>query len=196
MPAELTKKAIMASFLKLINERTIDKIAVKDIVLDCGINRNTFYYHYEDIYAVARDIFEREATHVTEQYRPQDNWEDAFVCAAQFALDNKRAIFHIYNSSAKDMVVQYLNTMSQDLMTHFVREHTRGLTLEERDVNLLALFYRHAIVGIIEEWLIRGMKDDPKAVIHRLAIMLDGSIRQSLQRVAVGTREPSEAAQA
>ena len=41
----LTKRAIRASFLKLLNERPLNKITVKDIVEDCGINRNSFYYH-------------------------------------------------------------------------------------------------------------------------------------------------------
>ena len=45
----LTKRAIRASFLKLLNERPLNKIPVKDIVEDCGINRNSFYYHYTDI---------------------------------------------------------------------------------------------------------------------------------------------------
>ena len=36
----LTKRAIRASFLKLLNERPLNKITVKDIVEDCGINRN------------------------------------------------------------------------------------------------------------------------------------------------------------
>ena len=37
-----TKMAIKASFIKLLNERPLNQITVKDIVLDCGINRNTF----------------------------------------------------------------------------------------------------------------------------------------------------------
>ena len=41
--ASFTKKAICQSFIKLLSERPIDKITVKDIVDDCGIARNTFY---------------------------------------------------------------------------------------------------------------------------------------------------------
>ena len=40
-----TKKAIRESFIKLLNERPLNKITVKDIVEDCGVNRNSFYYH-------------------------------------------------------------------------------------------------------------------------------------------------------
>ena len=50
--ANFTEKAIKASFLKLLNERPLTKITVRDIVEDCGINRNSFYYHYRDIPAL------------------------------------------------------------------------------------------------------------------------------------------------
>lgn len=40
-----TKQAIKNAFLKLLNDRPLNQVTVKAIVEDCGINRNTFYYH-------------------------------------------------------------------------------------------------------------------------------------------------------
>ena len=48
MPS-FTRQAIMKAFMQLLEERPLNKITVKDIVEVCGINRNTFYYHFEDI---------------------------------------------------------------------------------------------------------------------------------------------------
>ena len=47
-----TKMAIKATFIKLLNERPLNRITVKDIVEECGVNRNSFYYHFEDIPAL------------------------------------------------------------------------------------------------------------------------------------------------
>ena len=47
--SQFTKKAIVETFLELLKEHSLDKITVKDIVEKCGINRNTFYYYYQDI---------------------------------------------------------------------------------------------------------------------------------------------------
>lgn len=44
----------------MLNERPLDKIAVKDIVTACEINRNTFYYYYADLYAVLSEIYQSE----------------------------------------------------------------------------------------------------------------------------------------
>lgn len=50
--ANFTRKAIKDTFLKLLNQRPLTQITVKDIVEDCGINRNSFYYHFEDLPAL------------------------------------------------------------------------------------------------------------------------------------------------
>ena len=54
--SKFTKQAIYASFLKFLNEKPLDKITVKDIVDDCGINRKTFYYYFQDMYDLAREM--------------------------------------------------------------------------------------------------------------------------------------------
>lgn len=49
-----TRDAIIRSFLGLLNEKPVNHITVKDIVEDCGINRNSFYYHFQDLPALNR----------------------------------------------------------------------------------------------------------------------------------------------
>ena len=59
--ASFTRKAIMDSCLRLLEERPVDKITVKDIVEDCGINRNTFYYHFSDLPSLVEAIIREDA---------------------------------------------------------------------------------------------------------------------------------------
>ena len=51
-----TKKAIKETFIELLDERPLNKITVKDIVEACGINRNSFYYHYQDLPALLEEV--------------------------------------------------------------------------------------------------------------------------------------------
>lgn len=48
--SNITKKAIAASLKNLLKEKKLNKITVQDIADDCGINRQTFYYHFQDVY--------------------------------------------------------------------------------------------------------------------------------------------------
>ena len=66
--ANFTKNAIKSSFLKLLNERPLSQITVKDIVSDCGVNRNTFYYYFEDIPKLIEDIVLENAEHIINEF--------------------------------------------------------------------------------------------------------------------------------
>ena len=50
--AGVTKKAIAEAFLQAAQQKPIDKVTVKDVVGICGITRQTFYYHFQDLLAV------------------------------------------------------------------------------------------------------------------------------------------------
>lgn len=182
--SQLTKKAIIESFIKLLNERALDKIKVKDIVEDCGINRNTFYYHFEDIHALMEEILRLETERVLLREADEAPWVEAFIQAAQFALQNKRAVYHIYNSAGRDIVKRYLNAVAEDVMAHFVERIAEGIAASEDDKKLVVRLYRATLVGMIEDWLEAGMKYDVEKMIRRVGLLFEGNISRSLQRSA------------
>lgn len=184
MAKELTKQAIADAFIRLLNQYPLEKITVKNIVETCGINRNTFYYHYQDIYALLEDIFEREAEKAIAISGNYENWQEGFVESAHFALENKRAIYHIYNSINRDQLERYLFRVTEHMMVDFVRQQATGLTVAEEDIRYIALFYKHALVGIVLEWVQDGMKIEPEPAIARLGQIFNGNIRSTLERIA------------
>ena len=54
-----TKVLIADSFCRLLQTEPVDGISVKMIIEECGISRQTFYYHYKDIFAVVEFLFSR-----------------------------------------------------------------------------------------------------------------------------------------
>ena len=44
-----TKELLTDTFWELLEEKAYSKITVNDIVNRCDVNRNTFYYHFQDI---------------------------------------------------------------------------------------------------------------------------------------------------
>ena len=64
----LTEKAIKASFLKLLDERPLARITVRDITQECGITRNSFYYHYHDIPQLMEQIALDQTNSLIETY--------------------------------------------------------------------------------------------------------------------------------
>lgn len=177
-----TERAIMDSFVKLLNQYPLDKITVKDIVSDCGISRNTFYYHYQDIYDLLRATFSAVLENVVSEN--VTTWRESLMACTRFALDNRRAIYHVYHSANRDQLERYLNQVTGESMEKLIRYLTQGLTVSDEDIGYLTLFYKHAIVGILLEWLSNDMKADVEHVISRMAVLLEGNLRLSLERIS------------
>ena len=53
-----TKKIIKDAFWELLEEKPYNKITVRDIVNRCCVNRNTFYYYFQDIPTLMVDSIE------------------------------------------------------------------------------------------------------------------------------------------
>ncbi|MDD5937294.1 MAG: TetR/AcrR family transcriptional regulator C-terminal domain-containing protein [Clostridiales bacterium] len=186
--SQLTKKALLDSFVKLLNQTSLDKITVKDIAQDCGVNRNTFYYHFKDIYSMLDEIFQAETKRVTEETKEYGSWQESFLMSTKFALENKRAIYHIYNSLSREQLEQYLYNVTDSVMISFVESAAQGMDCNHNDVLMLANFYKHAMVGLVLDWLKNGMKEDPEYVINRLGVLLDGNVKIAL---ANGKKNPA-----
>lgn len=182
--AQFTKKAIAESVIKLLNEKPLDKITIKDIVEDCGINRNTFYYHFEDIPSLIKCILDAETEKVFAGQEDIASWEEGFIAAAQFALQNKKVVYHIYNSVRREEVERYLNNIAGEVMRRYVEMASKGLSVQEGDKKLIADFYKQALTGMVRDWLDCGMKYDPEQVIGRLGVMLEGNIEAALRKMA------------
>ena len=58
--SNITKRAMAQSLKKILVVKELDKITITDITNDCGINRQTFYYHFKDIYDLLEWIFANE----------------------------------------------------------------------------------------------------------------------------------------
>ena len=54
-----TKAALRAGLIKLMQEKSIREITVRELVDEVDINRSTFYLHYTDIYDMLNKIEEK-----------------------------------------------------------------------------------------------------------------------------------------
>jgi len=168
----------------MLNERPLNKITVKDIASACEINRNTFYYYYTDIYALLAEIFQAELQTVIDEYNDTLSWEESFIVATKFALENKRAIYHVYNSMQREELVNYIYNVSGNVMSRYVEKVSDGISAYSGDRELIASFYQCALTEMVLRWIASGMKEDPDIIIRRIGKLFDGNIELSLKRSA------------
>ncbi len=74
--SELTKRAMGAAFKKLLLEKPLNKITVQDITDECGVNRQTFYYHFDDIPDFISWICLNDADQALKDNKTYETWQE------------------------------------------------------------------------------------------------------------------------
>ncbi len=180
--AKFTANAIKASFLKLLNEKAFNKITVKDIVEDCGINRNSFYYHFQDLPALAEETVTDEINKLIAKYPAVESLEECLAIAAEFALANRRAAYHIFNSVNRDILERYLWRICDYVVKTYMNAAFEGRRISGNDREMIINYYRCGIFGQIVGWLDSGMKEDMVLQNRRLFALRKGLLEELLNR--------------
>lgn len=180
--ASFTRKAIMASFVKLLEERPLSKVTVKDIVEDCGINRNTFYYHFEDIPSLIEAIVREETETVLQNHEAIESFEECLEIASGFILQHRKAALHIYNSSGRDIYQRYLMQMCRYVVESYINTKFTDFHPSEEDRDIILQLYSCQCFGLFIDWLEGGLKDDFPRRMDRLCHLRKGLIEETFRR--------------
>lgn len=186
--AKQTKQTILKTFESLLEEKNFDKITVVEIVERCGVNRNTFYYYFQDIYALLEAWLEQNKVKQEHLFAENLSLQDVFLCAAQFMQKNKTVVYHIYKSMSHETLRKYLEGETYGLTVAYIERRAKRLTIDPKDIETLAIFYTAAMNGILLRWLNDEMKYDPEPFINRICRIMDGNIEQLLQKLSDETQ--------
>ena len=167
--ANFTKQAIKSSFMKLLNQQPLSKISVRDIVEDCGINRNSFYYHFQDIPSLIEEIIKEDADRIIEQHPTVNSLRECINIMFRYALENKKAVLHIYNSANRDIYEKSMMKLCEYVVTKYL-ETAFGKDPESEKARASAIiFFKCERFGLSFEWIEKGMKEDAIEEIYSLA---------------------------
>lgn len=180
---QFTKQALIDAFLEILETKALDKITVKDIVEKCNVNRNTFYYHFQDIYGLLEEIVTMEAEEITSIYPIYDSWQKGLEDTMIYILDNSTAILNIYHSVSKEQLEHFLYKITDKFLVDYVDKASEGFNATEEDKIFISKFYRYAIVGTILEWIEKGLIEDPKDITKQMVKILEGSIHGDLEKI-------------
>ena len=174
--SDITKRAISASLKKLLGEKKLNKITVQDIADDCGINRQTFYYHFQDIYDLVEWTCIEDTEKVLKENRTYGTWQEGFLAVFELAKKDKTFIDNIYRSVSLEVLEQYLYRLVYPLLKNVVDEKAKDYTVRDDTKKYIADFYKYAFVGVLLEWIRSDMKESPEKIVDRVARIVGGGI--------------------
>lgn len=165
------------ALITLLNKKDFELITVKEICELAGVNRSTFYLHYDNSYdllketieAVYKDFFSRfSADGYKEINLKEKSDEDLFLITPnylmpylEFVEDNRKLFFIMYEKNemmgAEKTYEKWFKEIFGPILTRF------GVSQEDQP--FIMIFYLKGIIGIINEWLARDCKESKETII-------------------------------
>lgn len=180
--SEITKRAFASSLKKMLAKKPLEKIRIIDITEYCGVNRQTFYYHFKDIYDLLEWVYTNEATKALGEKKTYETWQQGFKQIFQYIVNNKEFVLTTFNSVSREYLERYLYNEVYLLLIGVVEEKAKGIPVREKDKSFIADFYKYAFVGMAIDWIDQGMNHDYESLIFNLSTLIEGDFHKALLR--------------
>ncbi len=148
-----TRQAILDSFRRLLLAKSLDKMTVRDIVEDCNLTRNTFYYYYEDIYDLFDDYLDKQLQAAWQSLPPGSSWDTMLCTLIGSVFDQPQTGRHIFHSHKRDSMRLYLNKLISSLLERYISENAACGSVSADDRRLICDTCCCALYGLLEQWL-------------------------------------------
>jgi probable dihydroxyacetone kinase regulator len=178
----ITKRAIAGALKQVCREKPFDKISISDITKVCGLNRQTFYYHFQDKYDLLSWIYYNENFSGIADNISLENWNVKIYDMLRKMNDEK--VFYMNSIKEQEHTFEsYLFDMAKALFAEAIYslDEKGKLTDEERSFD--SDFFAYGICGIIINWVETGMKTNPQLLAKRLKSLAKATERIGYIRI-------------
>ena len=178
-----TKEMLAESLMKLLARRTLDKITIQDIVDDCGYNRQTFYYHFHDIYDLIDWIFAAQTQELIEKCRACGSLDVGVEAVTAYMRGNRRLILNILRSVNGEKLLDNLYRSAQSIVLSALENHPGVQELSTEYRELVAEAFKYALAGLLIDWMRAGIPEDLVNKVRTMKAVYIGALEYALDTV-------------
>lgn len=172
----LTKRMLKEGLLRLMQDKPIEKIGVSELCKESGLNRATFYRHYE----VPRDVLLEMGHDLFEGLRI-DTWE---ISSMQDVAHYSELVLR-YMDQHTDVLRILLKNHSDESLTKIINEFCNviyriktpvdTITIDEQSARLLSAYTIGGIYYLLREWLLGDVHKTPHEMSELLLQIMQAS---------------------
>ncbi len=178
-----TKETMAASLKRLACQKPFSKIRVSDIIADCSINRNTFYYHFEDIYDLLRWTLDHDAIEIARQFDFLAENDELVDFVMDYIEQNNAFLRSIYYSLGQLELKRFFYSSMRSISAQAVNEVKAQLNLSvtEEFKEFIINFYTEAIAASLLSVIDQPTKLSRERLTSYTAILKDTMIQSALK---------------
>ena len=172
--AIVTKQHIAEGFKLVMKRKSFEKITITDITDQCGLNRQTFYYHFKDKYDLLKWILYTDVTTPFMEDLTIDNWHENLLQILLVLKQDARFYANAFNTPHGDEFRQYLFNTITDLLSDIIDRLSDRQPLPPDDKQFIAEFLAYGVAGSVTKWVKTGMKRSPQETVRYIQEIVDG----------------------
>lgn len=186
--SEHTKQQLASALKVLMAERPMDKITISDLTAICKIRRQSFYYHFEDIYDLLRWMFQNEAISLLQQHEGALLWQEGLLQLLRYLEENRAVCFCALKSMGRDHIKRFFEADIYSIIHHTIEQLGENIGSNPQldsfvDIEMLTHFYVTALAGMTESWLLDEIDRSPEQLIDFADTILNGQLRGAALRI-------------
>lgn len=186
--SSITKKALEHSLKNMLLKKPLDKITIRDLTDDCGISRMAFYYHFQDIYDLVEWACIEDATAALAGKKTADTWSEGLEQIFEAVYDNKPFVLNAYRSLDRERMERFLYSLTADLIRGVIDEKSQQIAVSEEDKAFIADFYKYSFVGLMLDWIRRGMDDNYHEIVRKTSLVMHDAVSRALENFAAAEK--------
>lgn len=161
-----------------MKHKPLSKISVTEIINDCGVNRKTFYYHFEDKYALLKWTLEQETVEVLKNFDLLLNVEEALIFVLDYVDKNQHILNCAYDSMGREEMKRFFSADFCGIVKTIVEslEKEQNTALPKNFKEYLINFYAKALAGIFIDYFQDKDKFNREELIENTLYILKVSV--------------------
>ncbi|MBQ4506151.1 MAG: TetR/AcrR family transcriptional regulator C-terminal domain-containing protein [Firmicutes bacterium] len=177
--ANYTQKLIIETFENMLEHMPLEDITVTALTKECNIGRNTFYYHYEDIYALLDDALLRALGQYENSVQDGD-WKSMMKSLLYACRENKKKVYHIYNSLSRDRLEQYIFTKTDYSISSYIHQIGEERNVDPERTEIVADIVKYSVAGYILRFFWNDMEYDIEESVDKYGPIFDELVDKML----------------
>lgn len=145
-----TEHRLADALKSLMAEVPLDSISVTTLTKKCRIKRQTFYYHFHDIYDLLTLVFLNEKLGRNDDIK---NINDLINVIFNYYSTNRSFIEATMNSAGKELFQEFIYNNCYRHLLHFVEHIDQDKILKPNDRKIISRFYAFAYSNSIVYYL-------------------------------------------
>ena len=191
MPHPDAKERLARALRDALTTVPLSKVTVSGITRAAGVTRQAFYYHFSDIRDLTVWTFKREVADQIIAHTTYEDWSDGLLAMFVWMQKHPEETRCVVSTLGMEDLQIFLHKQLRAVMEPIVDQHSTDLPVTEDDRAFVTDHFTLTILGHVYQWLATGMSTDPYILTERIARVLDGQVRRSLEAFATDPIQPT-----